>query len=242
MPVVLNPAIDVESSRRIVKLAEGHDGLYAAVGVHPNSSRTWKQDSAPRLKELARHPKVRAIGEIGLDYYRDSGSPELQKEVLQHQLALAAELELPVIIHNREAEEELMPLLTAWQEELARQGSPLAERPGVLHSFSAHPDIAEAAMAHHFYIGFTGPVTFKNAPDLRRAAARIPVERMLVETDSPFLSPHPLRGRRNEPARVKLVAVKLAEVKGIPFEEMATVTTANARALFRLDFRLDMEQ
>jgi TatD DNase family protein len=233
--MVLNPAIDVESSQRIVGLAEQHKNLFAAVGVHPSSSRSWQPESAQRLKDLARHPKVRAIGEIGLDYYRDSAPPEMQKEVLAQQLMLAAETELPVIIHNREASADLMEVLTAWQQDLAKNGSPLGERPGVLHSFAAHPDIAEQAMAHNFYIGFTGPVTFKNAADLQRVAAEIPLERMLVETDSPFLSPHPLRGQRNEPSRVKLVAEKLAEIKGVPFEELAARTTANARALFRLD-------
>jgi TatD DNase family protein len=146
-------------------------------------------------------------------------------------------LELPVIVHNREAGSDLLGILLDWQSRLVSVGSPLAGRPGVLHSFSGDQAMAEAAVASHFYVGLTGPLTFKNAKDLQQLAAGLPLENLLVETDSPYLSPHPQRGQRNEPAKVRLVAEKLAELKGIPFSEVAAATTANAERLFRFGVR-----
>lgn len=232
---VIIPGTNLESSRRALELAERKDILFAAVGHHPNDSGGWNDNSVKQLRTLARHPKAVAIGEIGLDYYRETTPHEVQKRILHNQLELAAELALPVIVHNRDAGSDLMSILTDWHAQLASGSSPLQEGPGVLHSFSGDPAMAQKALAHHFFIGFTGPVTFSNAPEIRGLSARTPIERMLVETDSPYLSPHPYRGKRNEPARVKLVAEKIAELQGISYESLAEATTANAKRLFNLE-------
>jgi TatD DNase family protein len=231
---IINPGTNVHSSRAALGLAEAHEIVYAAVGVHPNDAAEWDDGSLGQIAGLAEHPKAIAIGEIGLDYYREWTPPESQHKIFRGQLGLAAELGLPVIIHNRQAEDDIMTILFEWQKQLEQNGSPLAKRPGVLHSFGANLSFAEAALQHNFFIGLTGPLTFKNAPDLQDLAAQMPLEKLLVETDSPYLSPHPLRGQRNEPGRVKLVAEKLAELHGMAFEAMAEITTANARRLFGL--------
>lgn len=237
--IILNPSIDAANSAQVVDLAEQHETVYAAIGVHPNSSTSWAAGSETELNKLAGRKKVVAIGEIGLDYYRDSAPQDLQKQAFGRQLELAAQLELPVIVHNREASEDVLSMLLDWQAGLARTASPLADRPGVLHSFSGDAAMAEKAIAAHFFIGLTGPLTFKNAPELQKMATTLPLENILVETDSPFLSPHPLRGQRNEPARVKLVAEKLAELKGLGLDEVASATTANAQRLFQFGSRND---
>lgn len=233
--VIVNPSTDTVNAAKVVALAQQTACVYAAVGVHPNSSTQWGASSEEEVRQLAQQSKVVAIGEIGLDYYWDEAPHDVQQKVLQAQLELAAEMELPVIVHNREASEDLLAILLEWQAGLAASGSPLAARPGVLHSFSGDQAMAEKAVAAGYFLGFTGPLTFKNAPELQAIATQAPLERVLVETDSPFLSPHPLRGQRNEPARVKLVAEKLAELKGLPYEEICAATTANARHLFGIE-------
>jgi TatD DNase family protein len=232
--LVLNPGTDLARSRRALELAERFEVVYAAVGIHPNDGGEWSSAAADELRDLAAHPKVLAIGETGLDYYWDKTTPELQAEVFRAQLDLSAELELPVIIHNREAGEDVMAILVEWQLTLTEDGSPLAERPGVLHSFSGDKAMAQTAIEHNFYIGITGPVTFKNAPELQALVTELPLDHLLIETDSPFLTPHPHRGQRNEPARVALVAEKIAELQGIAVEAVAATTTANVRDLFRV--------
>lgn len=226
------PGIEVESSRGVLKLAEAQRGIYAAVGVHPNSARTWQMNSLETLSSLSQHARVVAIGEIGLDYYRDRAPREQQRRVFEAQLNLAAEVGLPVIIHSREASEDMLAMLTAWQEQLQRAGCALAERPGVLHSFSGDWRVAEALIRLNFLLGISGPVTFRNAPALQEVAVKAPLERLLIETDAPFLSPHPYRGQRNEPAYVRKVAEKIAELRGVSLEEVAQTTTANAERLF----------
>lgn len=233
--IILNPSIDAANSAIVAAQAQAQPALFAAVGVHPNDSATWNAETAEQLRQLATQPKVVAIGEIGLDYYWERAAHDVQKKALQAQLELAAEMELPVIVHNRESSEDLLAILLDWQAALKDGNSPLADRPGVLHSFSGDRAMAEKALAARYFLGFTGPLTFKNAPELQALAAAAPLNQVLVETDSPFLSPHPLRGQRNEPARVKLVAEKLAELKGLSFEEVAAATTANAKRLFRFE-------
>ncbi len=232
---IVNPSIDRANAAKVVALAQETACVYAAVGVHPNSSTEWNAHCAEELRQLAQHSRVVAIGEIGLDYYWDDAPHDVQQKALQAQLELAAEMELPVIVHNREASEDLLAILLEWQAGLASSANSLAARPGVLHSFSGDQAMAERAVAAGYFLGFTGPLTFKNAPDLQAIARQVPLERILIETDSPFLSPHPLRGQRNEPARVQLVAEKLAELKGLPYEEVAAATTANARQLFGIE-------
>jgi len=232
---IVNPSIDTANAAKVVALSQKTACVYAAVGVHPNSSTEWNARSADELRQLAQHSKVVAIGEIGLDYYWDDAPHDVQQKALQAQLELAAEMELPVIVHNREASEDLLAILLEWQAGLANSANALAARPGVLHSFSGDQAMAERAVAAGYFLGFTGPLTFKNAPDLQAIAQQVPLERILVETDSPFLSPHPLRGQRNEPARVQLVAQKLAELKGLPYDQVAAAASTNARQLFGIE-------
>ncbi len=225
------PAVDLESCRQALDLAKSHRGIFAAVGIHPNSADNFNAAAAARLREWTARRKTVAIGEIGLDYYWNKSPKHIQRQAFEQQLELAGELELPVIIHNRDANEDVLAVLEAWAPSLPDS---LRNRPGALHSFSAPSKIAERALSLGFYLGFTGPITFKKADDLRATAKTLPRERLLIETDSPFLTPHPWRGKRNEPARVRYVNQKLAELQGIPAAEMAKHTTANAERLFAL--------
>lgn len=227
---ILNPGTDLERSRAAIALAETYPGVYAAVGVHPNSTADFSPAHLAALHDLAAHPKVVALGEIGLDYYWDDSPKDVQWAAFEAQLDLAAALELPAIIHNRDASDDVLAVLAAWTAALP---AALRERPGVLHSFSAPQSAAERGLALGFYLGFTGPVTFKNADNLRHIAARVPADRLLVETDGPFLTPHPYRGRRpNHPAYVRFIAERLAALRAIPYEDFAAQTTANAERLF----------
>ncbi len=222
---IIVPAVDLQNGRNVLQLADQYPGVYAAVGVHPNSTAGWQDEWIGVLRDWAQHPKVVAIGEIGLDYYWDDAPQAVQHRALSLQLELAAELSLPVIIHNRESSADVIRLLGA---------SPLAgqENAGVLHSFSADWATAVAAVDMGFYLGFTGPLTFKKADELREIAAKAPLERILVETDAPFLAPHPFRGKRNEPAYVAYVAEKLGEVRSMTKVEIIRHTTQTALRLF----------
>ena len=231
---IMIPGIDIETSKQAVQLTEDHFGGYAAVGVHPNDvAAGWSNNTIQELKELAQHPKVCAIGEIGLDYYRDRSPRDLQLKVFASQLELAADLELPVIIHNRESMQDLLPILSDWQTQLERSGSPLAHRPGVLHSFEGTLDAAYNVIQRHFLIGVSGPITFKNAKDRQLIISQLPLESLVLETDAPFLTPHPFRGRRNEPARILNIAEKLAKLKSLSVEQVAQETSRNAEYLFQ---------
>lgn len=230
---VLVPGVDLASSGKAVKLAQEHPQVYAAVGVHPNDAQIWKENSIEELLDLASQPKVVAIGEIGLDYYRERSSKEVQIRIFTEQLEVAKKLELPVVIHNRQASEDIIRILSDWSDELSVSGSSIAGRLGVLHSYSDNLDIALRAIDLGFYIGFTGPITYKNAEELRKVAAGIPLERILIETDAPFLAPQPKRGMRNEPAFVYYVAEKLSQIRQLPFEEVAAQLKSNADELFR---------
>jgi TatD DNase family protein len=229
---IVNPAIDLDTSRAILDLVNDYANLYAAVGIHPNSSADFSPSMLDEVATLANHGKVVAVGEIGLDYYRDYSPKAKQATAFEGQLELAKRLELPVIIHNRDASDDVMAILEDWVRDLPDS---LQARPGVLHSFSAPLAIAERALAAGFFIGFTGPVTFKKADDLRRVAAAVPLDRILVETDGPFLTPVPFRGKRNEPAYIPYIVERLASLKTISDAEMAHITTANACRLFQLD-------
>ena len=230
---VLVPGIDLQTSRVAVELAEQHSMLYAAVGVHPGDAATWNANTLSELCDLARHPKAAAIGEIGLDYYRDRSPRPLQREVFEAQLQLAGELGLPVVVHNRDSFSDLWNMLEDWQAGLAKIGSPLAERPGVLHSFDGTLTDAQRAVEKHFAIGISGPVTFKNARERQETAAGLPLESILIESDAPYLTPQPFRGRwPNEPAYVRFVAEKIAELHQISVEAAAQITWDNAAQLF----------
>ena len=199
------------------------------MGVHPHAAGEFGPAELAALRALAGQPKVVAIGEIGLDYYHDFAPRARQMQAFRAQLALAAELGLPVIVHNREATGDVLAVLRDWQS----QGSSLQGRVGVLHSFSATVREAEIALEMGFYLGITGPVTYKNGEEMRRVAAAAPLERLLIETDAPYLAPQRWRGQRNEPAYVGAVAERIAAVRGLAPEEVARATSANAAALFR---------
>lgn len=236
---ILNPGVDLLSSRDAVRLAENNQPVFAAVGVHPNSAVSWDAATPGQLEEILLthvgyvHDRIKAIGEIGLDYYRDRAPREVQRRVFMEQLKLAARLGLPVVIHNREATADLLEILADWSADLYTSGSPLAGNAGVLHSYSGDEESAHRAIEMGFFIGITGPVTFHNARCLAGVVSTLPVERLLVETDAPFLTPHPHRGKRNEPAYVSLVVEKIAELKKLPVPQVAEFTTGNARRLFK---------
>lgn len=229
---ILIPGIDISTSRAALQICDRHPNLYAAVGVHPGDASSWQADSLSILRDLAAHPKVVAIGEIGLDFYRDRSPRPVQREVFRAQLELATELNLPVVLHNRESLDELWAELVNWQEQLARSGSPLAAHPGVLHSFDGDLPSALRAANRGFAIGISGPITFKNALARQQVAAGLPLDHLLIETDAPYLTPHPYRGRRNEPAYVARVADKLAELHQQPKEAIQRATWNNAVQLF----------
>jgi TatD DNase family protein len=226
------PAIDFKSIESALRLAEEYPAVYAAVGIHPNDIPTDRDidEAVQAIRQAASHPKVVAIGEIGLDYHWKTTLPDVQRKWLDRQLALAAELELPVILHNREATADALDALTSWVQSKLPTG--LQNRPGVLHSFSGDWQDAQAALRLGFYLGFTGPLTYKNADKMRQVAANMPVDRTLLETDAPFLTPHPHRGQRNEPAYVRHTAEMLAEVRKGDLETVCNQTTHNAHRLF----------
>jgi TatD DNase family protein len=237
---ILIPGIDLVSCVRVVRLAESHPRLFAAIGVHPSDSLTWDGQTISALRELSISQKVVAIGEIGLDYYWDAAPREHQKKILDEQLSLAEELQLPVVIHMREKEDkaggecsdDLFLILERWTRTLKSNNNPIAERPGVLHSFSSTLEVAQKAIELGFFIGVTGPVTFKNAIQKRSLIAQLPLEKLLIETDAPYLSPIPKRGKRNEPAYVAFIADKIAEIHSSTREQVANITTSNADRLF----------
>lgn len=221
---IITIGADLPSSEAAVRLAERYPSVYAAVGIHPHDAKTADEAAYARLKELAAHPKVVAIGEIGLDYYYDYSPRDVQRSVFIRQLQLAREVGLPFVVHCRDASEDVMAILREHGQGL----------PGLLHSFTGSPAMAEECLAMGYYISVGGMLTFKNAGAVREAVAVVPLERIVLETDAPYLAPVPLRGRRNEPAYVRHVADFLAKERGLNPAEVARVTTANARRFFRL--------
>jgi TatD DNase family protein len=227
---ILLPGIDLVTSEQAVELAQTHPELYAAVGVHPHSASQWDARVAAQLRHLARHPKVVAIGEIGLDYYRDLAPRPQQRHALEAQLALAADLGLPVVIHNRQAMQDLLAALIEWAQSLERAAP--GRPPGVLHAYSGDQEAAQATAEAGFFFGLGGPLTFPNAHLRRTITKSLPLDRLVLETDAPYLAPQPHRGRRNEPAHVRLVAERLAQLLERPLPRLAKVTTDNASRLF----------
>ena len=240
---ILIPSLELESSKAVIELAKSHPNIFAAVGFHPTDLDKWEDTSIKDLHHLITEAdKIVAIGEIGLDYYwvKDPEKQAQQREVLQQQLKLAQEANLPVIIHMREENDvwhgqasiDLLEIIIAWQNELHGKNHPLSEKPGVLHSYNGNLETAQKAIAHNFYIGVTGPVTYKNAEEKRQIIRQLPLERLLIETDSPFLAPVPHRGKRNEPAFVAHIADKIAEIHMTTLEQVAEITNYNAKNLF----------
>ncbi|MED4561107.1 TatD family hydrolase [Bacillus altitudinis] len=211
---------------RAMELIEAYDFMYAAVGWHPVDAIDMTDEDLAWIKELSQHEKVVAIGEMGLDYYWDKSPKDVQKEVFRRQIALAKEVNLPIIIHNRDATEDVVTIL---KEEGA------TEVGGIMHCFTGSLEIAKACMEMNFYISFGGPVTFKNAKKPKEVVKDIPSDRLLIETDCPYLTPAPFRGKRNEPSYVKYIAEQIAELREISFEELAALTTENAKKVFRIN-------
>lgn len=230
---IIIPAINLETSRKAIALAEKYPIFFAAVGIHPTDlpAPGKEEEVISELAKFAAHKKVVAIGEIGLDYHWMKAKKTYQQFWLNLQLSLAASLRLPVILHNRESTGDLLPILRQWiNNEIL---SDLQNRAGTLHSFSGTLEDAKEAIDSGFFIGFTGPVTYKNSTETQRVASTIPLDRILIETDSPFLSPIPKRGKRNEPQNVRYIAEKIAELRSIPLEALAQATSLNAKNLFK---------
>ena len=213
---------DIASSRRCMALAASHPGVYAAAGVHPHEAKDAPPDYLDTIRDMLSQPRVQALGEIGLDYYYDLSPRDVQLRVMAEQVELAVELGKPVIFHIRDAHRDMVDFF--------RSRRKLPE--GIIHCFSGSPEIAREYVKMGFYISFAGPVTFKKAPHLQAAAREVPLDRLLVETDSPYLAPEPVRGRRNEPANVAYTLRKLAELRDIPEEDMAEITWNNACVLY----------
>lgn len=224
--LIVNVGYDLLHARQSIALAEKNDFIYASVGLHPHDAKEGDEVFWEEIYKLARHPKVVAIGEIGLDYYYDHSPRDVQKEVFRRQIGVAEELQLPIIIHNRDAHQDT---LTIVREEKASQVG------GVFHAYSGSWEMAQEVLDLGLYISVGGPVTFKNARKIVEVVEKAPLESLLIETDCPYLTPHPYRGKRNEPAYVRFVAEKIAEIKNISFEEVASTTKENGMRLFKID-------
>ncbi len=220
---------DLLSSRRAVELAAREPGIWAAVGIHPHDAATVNRVTLAELRTLAQNPRVVAVGEIGLDYYRDLSPRAQQCEAFEAQLALARELGLPVIVHDRDAHAETLAIL---RREAQRPGASLS---GVMHCFSGDLALARAVLNLGFYIGIAGPVTYPRNSVLSDVARLVPAERLLIETDCPYLAPQARRGQRNEPAYVHYVAERVAELRGLSVGELGEMTSENARVLFGVE-------
>lgn len=229
--VIVNVGSDIRSSKESITLAHQYDYIYAAIGVHPDEVDTMKEADMEELSHMAREDKVVAIGEIGLDYFRKEGNAykSVQKEWFCRQLDMAKEIEKPVIIHSRDAAEDTIQILRDFRKE-----NPQIENPGVIHCYSYSPELAKEYVAMGFYIGIGGVVTFKNAKKLVETVAQVPLERILVETDSPYLCPEPNRGKRNDSSQIRYVMDRIADIRGIAPEEVEKQTEMNARKMYRL--------
>lgn len=219
---VINQGINITTSKKAIELAEKYDYFYAAVGIHPEEAGA--KENLDEIKRLATHNKVVAIGEIGLDYYWDISTKEIQLDYFKKQLDLANELNLPVVIHDRDAHKDTLDTLK----------STTLNSSGVVHCFSGSLEIAKELLKMDFYLGFDGPVTFKNARVALEVLAYMPLDKILIETDSPYLTPVPFRGKRNNSMYLTYVIDKIAEIKQMPSDEIAEITFNNARKLFRL--------
>lgn len=216
---------DLPSSRQAVELARKHKMLHAVIGIHPHDASTASDETLAEILRLGRLPEVVAIGEMGLDYFRNLSPQEEQRQAFRAQIKIAQELGKPVVIHDRDAHQEVLDILKA------EKGG---QNMGIMHCYSGYLPLAVELMKLGFYISIAGPVTYKNAAKTREVAAKVPADRLLVETDCPYLSPEPFRGQTNEPARVAHTARKVAELRNKPFEEISYLTWLNARKVFGL--------
>lgn len=220
---IVNAGADLPSSEKSIKLAEKYPFIYATVGVHPHEAKSVTADLEKQLTDMAKNPKVVAIGEIGLDYHYDLSPRDVQKEVFRRQLELAYKLNLPVVIHNREASGDTLDVLRN-----------VKVHSGTVHSYSGSAEMVPELAEMGFYFGFTGVITFKNARKTVEAAAAVPMDRLLVETDCPYLAPEPFRGKRCDSSMITQIAHKLAEIKGVTPQELLDITNKNARRLYSI--------
>ena len=221
--LVMNPGCSYESSLNAIALAERYDYIYAAVGSHPDAADEVDEALIAKYRELCKHNKVKAIGEIGLDYHYEDIPREIQQRAFRMQMALAKELDLPVIVHEREAHEDGLKIVDEF---------PTVK--GVFHCYSGSAEMAKELVKRGWYIGFTGVLTFKNARKALEVASAIPIDRIVIETDCPYMAPVPFRGKRNDPGKLTHMAAKLAELRGITPEEAARITMENGKRLYRL--------
>jgi len=211
--------------KRALEIADSHPSIYAILGVHPHNAKEIDDQTYPTLRELCRSGKVKAYGEIGLDFFRNLSPRDIQLKGFREQIALAKEVGLPIVVHDREAHQETLEILKSEKVE---------ECGGIIHCFSGDYEMAKACIDMGFHISIPGSITFKNAEGFREIVKRIPLESLLVETDAPFITPEPFRGKRNEPSYVRYTAQKVAEIKKVSFERVAEVTTENALRVYRL--------
>ena len=222
--LLMNPGCSLESSRNAVALAEAYDYIYAAVGSHPDAADEVDDAAIAEYRTLCKlHPKIKAIGEIGLDYHYEDIPREVQKAAFRAQMALAAELGLPAIVHERDAHEDGMKVVDEFPGVT-----------GVFHCYSGSAEMAKELIKRGWYIGFTGVLTFKNARKAIEVASSIPLERLVLETDCPYMSPEPFRGRRNDPGKLYRMAERLAEIRGLTVEEIHAITLENGKRLYRI--------
>ena len=220
---VMNAGCSLASSRDIIQMAEKYPWLYGSVGSHPDSADEVNEEVIEAYRQMAKHEKVKAIGEIGLDYYYEDIPREIQKNAFRMQMALANELDMPVIIHEREAHDDGMRIVKEFPKVK-----------GVFHCYSGSAEMARQLVNMGWYIGFTGVLTFKNARKAVETAASIPLDRIVLETDCPFMAPEPFRGKRNDPGYLPKMAEKLAEIRGLSPEDVEKITTENAKRLYRI--------
>ena len=225
----LIPGLDLRSSLDAIRIAESNEEVYAAVGIHPHNASRWNDAAREELRQLAKSPKVVAIGEIGLDYYRNLSPQDVQRKAFYDQLELSLELELPVVLHNRDASKDVIEGIL---QRIGDLPDKLVGRRGVLHAFSADLETGCAAMEAGFYLGIAGPITYPKSEQYRSLIAKCPLERLILETDAPYLSPQPVRGQRNEPANIPLVAAEIALLFKVNIREVAERTSKNASSLF----------
>lgn len=222
---IIIPSVDRSSFENVIKIANSYDEVYVALGIHPTEAQNSQNEDFDKIIELASHKKVVAIGECGLDYYWDKTFIEEQKEIFLKQIEIAKKLKKALIVHDRDAHKDTFEILTQNIKD---------EIPVIMHCFSGSLEIAKECIKKGFYIALGGVVTFKNAKKVHEIAKEIPLEYLLLETDAPYLTPEPYRGKRNEPAYVKFVAEKIAQIREIPFEDIANITTQNARKVFNI--------
>lgn len=222
---VVIPGVEPSGFDRIIKLCEEYPDVYGAVGVHPEELNSYNEEAENKIKELLKHKKIIAVGEIGLDYYWDKSQIEKQKEIFERQILIAKQAQKPILVHDREAHPDSFEIL---------KKSNAAETGVVMHCFSGSPEFAQQCINEGFYIAIGGVVTFKNAKKVKEVAKTVPLDKLLLETDAPYMTPVPFRGKENQPAYVKFVAEEIAQLRGVSFEEIAEATTANAKKLLKI--------